>query len=73
MRVILCAIALAVMAGPLWAADVSAVWVKQLRIDGYEDIEVGRTWLGRIRILAEKGEIEREIILHRSTGVRIPG
>lgn len=53
---------------PIWAADVSGAWVKQLRIDGYDDIEITRTWLGRIRIFAEKGEIEREIILHAGTG-----
>jgi hypothetical protein len=56
------------LAGPARAVDYSGAWVAQLRAEGYEDIEVGRTWLGRIRIVAEKDEIEREIILNRATG-----
>ena len=50
------------------AKDIAAAWVEQLVLDGYDDIEVSRTWLGRTRIFAEKGEIEREIILNPSTG-----
>lgn len=42
--------------------------VSMLQSDGYQNIEVERTWLGRIRIEAEKGEFEREIVLNRSTG-----
>jgi len=67
MRSILLAIAFAAAALPAFA-DVTSAWVKQLRLDGYEDIEVTRTWLGRVRIVAEKGEIEREVILHPRTG-----
>jgi hypothetical protein len=55
-------------ARPAFAVDFAGAWVAQLQADGYEDIEVGRTWLGRIRIVAEKDEIEREIILNRGTG-----
>jgi len=50
------------------AADVTSAWVAQLQLDGYEDISVSRTWLGRTRIEAERSEIYREIILNPSTG-----
>jgi len=50
------------------APDVVSAWVRQLEREGYSEIEVTRTWLGRIRISAEKGDIEREIILNRETG-----
>lgn len=45
-----------------------ALWVQQLLWDGYEEIEVTQTLLGRIRIKAEKGDIEREIIFNPQTG-----
>ncbi|MDJ0824474.1 MAG: hypothetical protein QNJ16_03110 [Rhodobacter sp.] len=62
------ATALCLSALPALAADVSSAWVEQLKLDGYERISIGRTWLGRTRIVAEKGEIEREIIINRRTG-----
>lgn len=67
MRALMLSLFLAISAVPAFA-DVTSAWVKQLMLDGYDDIEVSRTWLGRIRIVAEKGEIEREIILHRHSG-----
>ena len=67
MRPILISIFLTFAAVPAFA-DVTTAWVKQLQLDGYDEIEVKRTWLGRVRIIAEKDEIEREIILHRATG-----
>ena len=57
-----------VTASPIWAADFAGAWVKQLQLDGYEEITISKTWLGRIRIIAEKDEIEREIILIPRTG-----
>lgn len=42
--------------------------VSMLQSEGYHRIEIERTWLGRIRIEAEKGEQEREIVLNRSSG-----
>jgi hypothetical protein len=48
--------------------DIAAVWVQQLLLDGYEEIEVSQTWLGRVRIQAEKGDLEREIIFNPQTG-----
>lgn len=42
------------------------IWL--LRSEGYEITEVGRTWLGRIRIEATNGANDREVIISRSTG-----
>ena len=67
MRTLICAFAFVLTATAAFA-DVTTAWVKQLRLDGYDEITVSRTWLGRVRIVAEKDEIEREIILHRATG-----
>ncbi len=50
------------------AADVVSAWVRQLSLDGYEEMTISRTWLGRTRIVAEKGDIKREIILNSRTG-----
>jgi hypothetical protein len=57
-------------ATPAFADGVSAarLWIAELQATGYSDIEQGRTWLGRIRITAERGDVEREIILDRTTG-----
>ena len=42
--------------------------VQQLRDQGFDEIEVTRTWLGRVRILAEEDDTLREIILSPTTG-----
>ncbi|QIZ82609.1 hypothetical protein HFZ77_15160 [Thalassovita gelatinovora] len=42
--------------------------VSQLKQQGYEQIAVSRTWLGRTRILAERGSERREIIINPRTG-----
>ncbi len=57
-------------ATPLWADGQTALslWMRTLEAQGYDEIEVGRTWLGRIRIEAERGAVERLIILDRATG-----
>lgn len=68
MRFSLAAFIVALTVGPLAAAEIADAWKAQLQLDGYEEIEVSRTWLGRIRIVAEKGEIRREIVLNRTTG-----
>lgn len=39
-----------------------------LRADGYVEISVSRTWLGRYRIEAERGGNDREIIVNARTG-----
>lgn len=49
-------------------ADVYDPFVVQLRDQGYSDITVGRTWLGRIVINARRDDIAREIVLNARTG-----
>ncbi len=58
------------LATPAFADGAAAarLWIAQLQAAGYTDIEESRTWLWRIRIIAERGDIEREIILDRTTG-----
>ena len=41
---------------------------RHLAEQGYHDIEIGRTFLGRARIEAEKNGMEREIIVNPRTG-----
>ncbi len=68
MRKTLLVLAMVLVAAAAWAAGVADAWVRQLTREGYERITISRTWLGRTRILAEKGEIEREIVLNSRTG-----
>lgn len=42
--------------------------VQQLRDQGFDEIEITRTWLGRVRIVAEEDDTLREIILNPTTG-----
>ncbi len=42
--------------------------VRQLQDQGFVEISVTNTWLGRTRILAQSGDGQREIILNASTG-----
>jgi len=59
-----------VLAAPAFADGASSVraWIAELQASGYTEIEESRTWLWRIRITAERGDIIREIILDRTTG-----
>ena len=41
---------------------------RELQAQGYEVLEVRRTWLGRIKIEAETPDHRREIVLDRGTG-----
>lgn len=42
--------------------------VRQLRQQGFGEIQVSRTWLGRSRIVSRRGELFREIIVNPLTG-----
>jgi hypothetical protein len=42
--------------------------LRALTKQGYGDITIKRTWLGRLRITAERGGRQREIILNKRTG-----
>lgn len=55
-------------AGSLAAESRAQSIARQLNQQGYSEITVSRTWLGRMRIEAQKGEVEREIIVNRRTG-----
>ncbi|MEM7717978.1 MAG: hypothetical protein AAF222_02150 [Pseudomonadota bacterium] len=43
--------------------------VRELREDGYNDIRVGRTFLGRMRFVANKEGSRREVVVNPATGV----
>lgn len=61
--------ALAVAMLPMTSsADVVDRVVRQLKEQGYTRIEISRTWLGRAKIEAVRGNHEREIVLNRNTG-----
>jgi hypothetical protein len=49
-------------------AEVYDPFVSQLRDQGYGQITVGRTWLGRIVISATREDVAREIVLNARTG-----
>lgn len=58
-----------VLASPAYAQDAQARILQRLQDDGYVNIRLSRTFLGRIRILASGTQGEREIVLNPSTGV----
>jgi hypothetical protein len=49
-------------------AEVYDAFVVQLRDQGYSEITVGYTWLGRIVINAQRDTITREVVLNARTG-----
>jgi hypothetical protein len=57
-----------ICAPTLLFAGVADAIVRQLQAQGYNPIEVSRTWLGRIQIEAGRAGEQREIILNRKTG-----
>jgi hypothetical protein len=57
------AMSVAAAAGPI-----EDIIVSQLQKQGFRDIDVSRTLLGRGRIVARSDDVIREIIVNRSTG-----
>ena len=55
-------------AGPVLARDRSDDIVRQLKKNGYRIVDVSRTFLGRVRIVASRKGGRREIIVNPSTG-----
>ena len=55
-------------AAPVRAATIEDRIAAELQAQGYEILEINRTWLGRLRILAENDEIRREIVFNPGTG-----
>lgn len=68
MRRLILALLLAMLALPVAAGSATDTVVKHLQAQGFQNIEVRRTWLGRVRIKAENERLEREIILNPATG-----
>lgn len=62
------AFGLALAAGMATAQTPGDFIVGQLQAQGYEQIQLSRTWLGRTRIEARKGNQVREIIFNPRTG-----
>ncbi len=58
----------AVTAAPPLLADPTDEVTRQLRAQGFQIREVTRTLLGRVRVVAENGRLEREIVFDRITG-----
>lgn len=56
------------LAAAAFAATAADQIIAQLRDQGFTEIEVEQTWLGRTRIVAERGDASREIILNPGTG-----
>ena len=64
-------LALAIMlslAAPVRADLVTDQMVAALQEQGYEILEMHRTWLGRVRVIAESANIRREIVFNPGTG-----
>lgn len=61
-------ICLALGATPALAEQRVDKITRQLQSQGYTNIEVKRTWLGRVRIEAYQGALEREIVVNPRTG-----
>ena len=61
---------LLMLAGPaMGQSSIENSIVSQLRGQGYSNIEVNRTLLGRIRFVADRGNERREIVVNPATGV----
>jgi|GEM_PF-2151416 len=54
--------------GPALSETLETKVYKGLSRQGYKDIKSNFTFLGRLRVTAEKGETRREVILNRKTG-----
>ncbi len=60
----------------LWAGFAGAVWARSfedqlfanLQAQGYVIVEQGYTFLGRLRVLAQLGDMRREIVINPGTG-----
>lgn len=62
------AIAALTQAGAALASGYQDDVVAQLRSQGFGQIKIVTTWLGRTRITAQKGKLSREIIFNPRTG-----
>jgi hypothetical protein len=58
----------AMLAVPAAAQDIRGEIEAALVAQGYEIVQIGRTWLGRLRVVAQNDEIRREIVVNPTTG-----
>lgn len=56
------------MALPAGAATIEERIAAELQAQGYDIVETQRTWLGRLRIVAETDNIRREVVFNPGTG-----
>lgn len=70
-RAVLIAIFLAVMPMAAMSQDntVRERLIEALRDDGYREIRISNTFLGRLRLVATKPDSRREIVVNPNTGV----
>lgn len=69
MRKLLIIVALwAGFAGAVWARTIEEQLFANLRAQGYVIVEQGYTFLGRLRVLAQLGDMRREIVINPGTG-----
>jgi hypothetical protein len=62
-------LALVLGTAPPAAADtIEQRLAAELQAQGYKIVEANRTWLGRLRVVAESDEIRREIVVDPGTG-----
>ncbi|WP_296423485.1 hypothetical protein [Yoonia sp.] len=66
-RLIIC---LVLIGAPLAAAaqSVQDAIVSQLRTQGFSEITMNRTWLGRVRVVALSDTLRRELVFNPQTG-----
>jgi hypothetical protein len=69
MRTLVMALVLAGgLATPLAANPLTDQVTGALVAQGYQIVQVDRTWLGRVRIVAETPDLRREIVINPNTG-----
>ena len=68
MKRILVAVALLVFGAKADADTISDQVVKNLRAQGFEVVQMDRTWLGRMWILARNDTTQREVVFNPATG-----
>ncbi len=56
------------LTGPAAANELTDEVTTALVTQGYEIVQMNRTWLGRVRIVAESDEVRREIVINPYTG-----
>jgi hypothetical protein len=56
------------LVGAGWARTIEEQLLSTLRAQGYEILEQGYTFLGRLRVVAQNGDMRREIVVNPGTG-----